>query len=89
MSRTLPDLPENNVRDGFLKDEDYDKLADAAAKVGLWMRALLAIYHNFGWRKSEAAKHLRVSQVDLSNRTILLSRYSLKKEEAEKAPDVG
>jgi len=70
----FPMLPENNVREGFLRDEDHGKLSDAAAKVGLWMRSLLALYHNFGWRKAEAAEHLRVSQIDLEGRSILLSR---------------
>lgn len=74
----FPMLPETNVREGFLRDEDYDKLADASSQVGLWLRTLLAIYHDFGWRKSEAARHLRVSQIDLSDRTILLSRHSTK-----------
>src|SRR5262252_5658189 len=42
------------------------------------MRTLLALYYNYSWRRSEAAKHLKVSQIDLGNRTILLSRYSTK-----------
>lgn len=61
-------LPEDNVR-----DENYSKLADEAAKVGLWLRTLLALYYSYGWRKSEAAKHLKVSQIDLADRSILLS----------------
>ena len=51
----FPMLSEQNVREGFLRDEDYGKLADGAAKVGLWLRTLLAVYYNFGWRKAEAA----------------------------------
>jgi integrase len=47
-------LPEDNVREGFLRDEDYSRLIDEAAKVGLWLRTLLALYYNYGWRKSEA-----------------------------------
>jgi hypothetical protein len=74
-------LPENLKTmsgKGFLRDEDYGKLADGAAKVGPWMRTLLGLYHNFGWRKSEAAEHLKVSQIDLESRSIQLSRYSTK-----------
>jgi integrase len=71
-------LPEDNVRKGFLRDEDYSRLVDEAAKVGLWLRTLLALYYNYGWRKSEAAEHLKVNQIDLGSRTILLSRYSVK-----------
>ena len=78
-------LSEENVREGFLKDEDYGKLADGAAKVGLWLRTLLAVYYNFGWRKAEAAQHLKVSQIDLASRTILLSRRSTKNKEPKRA----
>ena len=48
-------------------------LADEAAKVGLWLRTLLALFYNYGWHKLEAAKHLKVSQIDLASRTLLLS----------------
>lgn len=81
----FPMLTEENVREGFLRDEDYGKLADGAAKVGLWLRTLLAVYYNFGWRKSEAAEHLKVSQIDLESRTILLSRKSTKNREPKRA----
>src|SRR6202022_3482737 len=36
-------LKENNVRKGFLEDDQYGKLAAATSK--LWLRALLEIYH--------------------------------------------
>jgi integrase len=81
----FPMLSEDNVSEGFLRDEDYGKLADGAAKVGLWLRALLAVYYNFGWRKAEAAEHLKVSQIDLAGRTILLSRRSTKNKEPKRA----
>ena len=54
-----------------MKDEDYDKLAALCAKEGLWLRALLAVAYNFGWRKSELL-HLRVHQIELPTRTIRL-----------------
>jgi integrase len=67
----FPRLQENNVRKGFLKDEDYDKLAAECANVGLWLRALLAVAYNFGWRKTELLQ-LRVNQIELANHTIRL-----------------
>ena len=85
----FPMLTEENVREGFLRDEDYGKLADGAAKVGLWMRTLLALYYNFGWRKSEAAEHLKVSQIDLDGRTILLSRQSTKEQGTQAGANVS
>lgn len=68
----FPILPENNVRTGFLKDEDHAKLADECGKERLWLRALLEVYVSYGWRKNEALQLLRVKQIDLPNRTIRL-----------------
>jgi len=67
----IPMFTERNVRKGFLQDAQYSALANEAAKEGLWLRALLAVAYNFGWRKSELL-NLRVSQVDLLSRTIRL-----------------
>jgi integrase len=64
-------LKESNVRKGFLEDADYNKLAAECAKEGLWLRAMLAVYYSFGWRKSEVLG-LHVNQVDLASRTIRL-----------------
>jgi hypothetical protein len=50
---TFPMLQEDNTGEGFLKDEDYDKLAEEAGKVGLWIRGLLSVYNTYGWRRSE------------------------------------
>jgi len=68
---SFPSLAEDNVRKGFLKDEEYEKLTTECAKEGLWLRALLAVAYNFGWIKSELLG-LRVRQVDLLARTIHL-----------------
>ena len=70
---TFPMLQEDNTREGFLKDEDYDKLAEEAGKVGLWIRGLLAVYSTYGWRRSEPLDDLRVRQVDLLNQTLDLN----------------
>ncbi len=72
--RTIPYIPmfaERNVRKGFLRDDQYDRLAQECAKEGLWLRALLAVAYNYGWRKGELV-NLRVGQVDLPSRTIRL-----------------
>jgi len=66
----IPRLEENNVRKGFLTDEQYDRLAKECAAEGLWLRAMLAVAYNFGWRKGEL--RLRVEQVNLLERTIRL-----------------
>lgn len=73
----FPHLTENNVRKGFLADADYEKLADECAKVGLWLRTMLAVGCNFGWRKGEVL-NLRVKQIDLPSRTIRLEQGTTK-----------
>jgi integrase len=78
--KTVPFIPmqvESNTRTGFLKDDDYNRLASACAKVGLWLQALLAVAYNFGWRKGELLA-LRVPQIDLMSGTIRLEVGSTK-----------
>jgi integrase len=62
-------LREPNPRAGFLTDEEYATL-QAKCKYG-WLRTLLAVAYNFGFRKGELLG-LRVSQIDLKARTIHL-----------------
>jgi integrase len=62
-------LREPNPRSGFMNDEQYAAL-QSKAKYG-WLRALLAVAYNFGFRKGELLG-LRVSQIDLKARTIHL-----------------
>ncbi len=62
-------LREPNPRSGFTTDEQYAAL-QAKCKYG-WLRALLAVAYNFGFRKGELLG-LRVSQIDLKARTIHL-----------------
>lgn len=72
--RAVPYIPmfeEKNVRTGFLKDEDYAKLAAECGKEGLWLRTILAVAYNFGWRAGEIIG-LCVDQIDLADRTIRL-----------------
>jgi len=62
-------LKEANPRSGFLSSEQYKALQTACPQT--WLRALLAVAYNFGFRKSELLG-LRVSQVDLRAKTIKL-----------------
>jgi integrase len=71
-------LKENNVKKGFLEDDQYGKLAAATSK--LWLRALLEVYHTYGWRKSELL-NLHVRQIDLRARTIRLDHGTTKNDD--------
>jgi len=75
-------LQDDNTREGFLKDEDYDKLAGAASDVGLWMRGLVAVYNTYGWRRSEPLDELRVEQADMLNNTLDLNPGATKNKDA-------
>lgn len=76
----FPHLEERNVRTGFVEEAQYTKLARECAKEGLWMRALLEVAYNFGWRRSELL-NLRVKQVDLLERIIRLEPGTTKNDE--------
>ncbi len=76
----FPELKESAPRKGFLADADYPKLANECAREGLWLRALLAVAYNFGWRKSELL-NLHVRQVDQASRTITLDAGTTKNNE--------
>jgi integrase len=64
----FPKLQEDNPRSGFLEDGRYRKLVEHAE---LWFRAMLEVSRTYGWRKQEVLK-MRVSQLDLLERTIRL-----------------
>lgn len=67
----IPMFEEKNVRTGFLKDEEHSTLANECSKKGLWLRAMLSVGYNYGWRAGEILP-MRVGQVDLADRTIRL-----------------
>jgi transposase len=71
----FPRLQENNVRIGFLEDAHYRRLIEHCP--GLWFRAALELARTYGWRKQEILK-MRVSQVDLFQRTLRLEVGSTK-----------
>jgi hypothetical protein len=54
-----------------VEDHQYQPLADAFAKVGLWARAIFETGYTFGFRKSELLG-LRVRNINLSTKTIIL-----------------
>jgi integrase len=65
----FPKLKEPPPRTGFLEQREYDKLRQHAHD--LWLRALLATYYTFGFRRAELLR-LRVRQVNLLDQTINL-----------------
>ena len=77
----FPMLKERNVRKGFVKDAQYADLARATGEIGLWLRTLFELGYTYGWRKSELLG-LKVSQVDMMERTITLNAGETKNDEA-------
>jgi integrase len=79
-------LKEPNPRQGFLTDEQYDSLQENCEYQ--WLRALLAIAYTFGFRKSELVGRvqrnqpgMRISQINLKDRTIHLWAGTTKNDE--------
>ncbi len=77
-ARLVPPLRERNVRQGFVDDAQYTRLAQGCPT--LWLRALLALGYTYGWRKGELLA-LRVRQVNLLERKIRLEPGTTKNEE--------
>lgn len=74
----FPSLAENNVRQGFLEDFQYEALLASCPE--LWFKALVEAGCTYGWRVGELLK-LRVNQVDLQNWTIRLHPGTTKNKE--------
>jgi len=68
-------LAENAPRQGFVVDAQYQQLI--AANPPLWLRAMLALAYNFGFRKGELLT-MTAGQVDLLGYTIRLYRGTTK-----------
>jgi len=62
----------DNVRKGFLRDDQYHRLAEQCGKIGLWLRAMFEVYFTYGWRKNEPLENMRVRLLDFQHRTITL-----------------
>lgn len=77
MVTVIPHFPlvseADRVRTGFLKDNEYMRLSEECGKIGLWLRGIFEVAVSYAWRSSESAKNLKVSQIDLHNRTIILN----------------
>jgi integrase len=65
----FPRLKENAPRKGFVQDEQYRTLCENSNS--LWLRSMLALAYTFGFRRGELL-NMRVGQVDLLNRIIIL-----------------
>ena len=68
---------ENNARQGFVEQEQFERMAEEATRYGLWMRAFLEVAYTYGWRLGELLT-LKVRQVDLNTRTIRLDTGATK-----------
>lgn len=62
-------LEENNVRRGFLQDEQYLRLSRECAVEGIWLVGLFEIAYAYGWREDELLT-LHVGQLDLMAKII-------------------
>jgi integrase len=74
----FPKLSENNVRQGFLEDAQYQRLLESCPE--MWFQALVEAGCTYGWRIGELLK-LKVNQIDLANRTIRLHPGTTKNKE--------
>jgi integrase len=79
---SFPHLEENNVRQGFLEDAEYDRLVEDAE---LWFRTLVECGATIGWRHHELLS-LRVRQIDLEHRIVRLEPGTTKNGEGREAP---
>jgi integrase len=72
---SFPRLKENPPRRGFVDQKQYKQLCNECSKN--WLRTALALGYNFGFRSAELLG-MRVRQVDLLNRSIILDPGSTK-----------
>ncbi|MGC1784686.1 MAG: site-specific integrase [Acidobacteriaceae bacterium] len=63
-SPQFPMFQLDNARQGFVEEGQFDRMADEAAKEGLWLRLLIEVAYTIGWRRGELLE-LRVRQIDL------------------------
>ena len=71
----ITELEENADLEGFVEDEQFEALKDAADE--LWLRALLVTAYDFGFRCGELS-NLRVRQISLKQRKIELPAENTK-----------
>ncbi len=71
----FPRLAESAPRTGFVTDKEYTQLT--AHNPPVWLRGMLALGYNFGFRRGELLA-MRVCQIDLLSSTIRLDRGTTK-----------
>jgi len=74
----FPKLAENNVRQGFLEDAQYQKLLESCMEI--WFQTIIEVGATYGWRIGELLK-IKVNQIDLANWTIRLHPGTTKNKE--------
>jgi integrase len=74
----FPRLAENNIRQGFLEDAQYEKLLESCPE--LWFQTVVELGATYGWRIGELKK-LGVNQVELMNWVIRLHPGTTKNKE--------
>ena len=79
---------ENNARQGFIEDHQFDRMAEEAVKEGLWLRAFIEAAYTYGWRRGELVgkNGLRVRQVDLHGAALRLDPGTTKNGEGREVP---
>lgn len=75
---SFPRLAEDNVRQGFVEQAQFQELVDACSAP--WFRVLLTVARTYGWRKGELL-NMRVARVDLLGGTIRLEPGTTKNRE--------
>jgi integrase len=65
----IPMLREDNARQGFVEQAEFDRMATQTGE--LWLRTYLELAYSYGWRRGELLG-LRVEQVNLTTGTIRL-----------------
>jgi integrase len=66
-------LDENNVRRGFVQDDQYSRLSDECAVEGVWLEGMFEISYAYGWREDELLR-LHVRQLDFIAKIIDLGK---------------
>jgi integrase len=83
-------LPENNVRQGFVENDDFARLVLVAEveKGEEWLRVFLELGFTYGWRRSELLG-LQVRQLNFAARTIRLEVGTTKNREGREVAMTG
>lgn len=83
---TFPRLKENPAREGFVENQNYEKLQLHTDEV--WFKAMIACGYTFGLRRGELLS-LKVRQMDRSRRMIYLEVGTTKNDDARRVNLTG